>query len=638
MPQINFSNLDFDQIKSTIKDYLRADSNFTDFDYEGSNLSTLIDILAYNTYLNSFNANMIANEVFIDSATLRENVVSLARNIGYIPRSISAAKANISFIVDITPYSVPPLTLTLKKGICAISNAFGLESYSFCIPEDITIPVKNNIGSFENVEIYEGTLITQTFTVNTSQYNQRFILNNSGIDTSTLRVSVQNSSGDITSNSYNLIDNIGSIDKNSRIFLLQEIEDQRYELIFGDGNFGKKLDNGNVITVTYIVTKGKSANGISLFNFAGKIIDNNGNTISLGISNLTTLNGSLGGDDIESISSIRNYAPRTFAAQNRAVTASDYETIIPKIFPEAEAVSVFGGEDLDPPQYGKVLITIKPRNYNYISDITKRKIISEIKKYSVAGIIPQIIDLKYVFVEIKSSVYYNANLTNSVSDLKTKIISTLTSFARSSDLNKFGSRLKYSKLLKVIDDVDPSITSNITTIKMRRDLRAALNSFADYEICFGNPFHLKYDKSGKKTPFNIKSTSFKVSGINGDVYLSDYPDQGGTKGTLFLFKKTSDNDYEIVRNNIGIVDYSKGEIILNILNIVDTEIKIPENIIQIEAIPESNDVIGLQDLFLQIDIDSLNIDMISDTISSGSDTSGYSYIRTTSFSNGPISR
>jgi hypothetical protein len=638
MPQINFSNLDFDQIKSTIKDYLRADSNFTDFDYEGSNLSTLIDILAYNTYLNSFNANMIANEVFIDSATLRENVVSLARNIGYIPRSISAAKANISFIVDITPYSVPPLTLTLKKGICAISNAFGLESYSFCIPEDITIPVKNNIGSFENVEIYEGTLITQTFTVNTSQYNQRFILNTSGIDTSTLRVSVQNSSGDITSNSYNLIDNIGSIDKNSRIFLLQEIEDQRYELIFGDGNFGKKLDNGNVITVTYIVTKGKSANGISLFNFAGKIIDNNGNTISLGISNLTTLNGSLGGDDIESISSIRNYAPRTFAAQNRAVTASDYETIIPKIFPEAEAVSVFGGEDLDPPQYGKVLITIKPRNYNYISDITKRKIISEIKKYSVAGIIPQIIDLKYVFVEIKSSVYYNANLTNSVSDLKTKIISTLTSFARSSDLNKFGSRLKYSKLLKVIDDVDPSITSNITTIKMRRDLRAALNSFADYEICFGNPFHLKYDKSGKKTPFNIKSTSFKVSGINGDVYLSDYPDQGGTKGTLFLFKKTSDNDYEIVRNNIGIVDYSKGEIILNILNIVDTEIKIPENIIQIEAIPESNDVIGLQDLFLQIDIDSLNIDMISDTISSGSDTSGYSYIRTTSFSNGPISR
>lgn len=638
MPQINFSNLDFDQIKSTIKDYLRADSNFTDFDYEGSNLSTLIDILAYNTYLNSFNANMIANEVFIDSATLRENVVSLARNIGYIPRSISAAKANISFNVDTTPYSIPPLTLTLKKGICATSNAFGTESYSFCIPEDVTVPVTNNLASFDNIQIYEGTLITQTFTVNTSQYNQRFILNNSGIDTSTLRVTVQNSSGDIVKNNYNLIDNIGLTNGESKIFLLQEIEDQRYELIFGDGNFGKKLENGNIITATYIVTNGKSANGISILNFAGKIVDNNGNTISLGISNITTINSSSGGDDIESVASIRNYAPRSFAAQNRAVTASDYEAIVPKVFPETEAVSVFGGEDLDPPQYGKVLITIKPRNYNYISDITKRKIISELKKYSVAGIIPQIIDLKYVFVEITSAVYYNSNLTKSVDELKTKIISTLTSFARSTDLNKFGSRLKYSKLLKVIDDVDPAITSNITTIKMRRDLRAVTNSFADYEICFGNPFHLKFDKSGKRTPFNIKSTAFKVSGISGDVYLSDYPNQNGINGTIFLFRKTSDNDYEIVRNNAGLVDYSKGEIILNILNIVDTEIKNPENLIQIEAIPESNDVIGLQDLFLQIDADSLNIQMISDTISSGSDTSGSSYIRTTSFSNGPISR
>ena len=638
MPQINFSNLDFDQIKSTIKDYLRADSNFTDFDYEGSNLSTIVDILAYNSYLNSFNANMVANEVFIDSATLRENVVSLARNIGYIPRSISSSKANISFLVDTSPYLVQPLSLTLKAGVCAVSNSFGVESYSFCIPEDITVPVNNSLASFSDVEIYEGTLTTQTFTVNTSLYDQRFVLDNPGIDTSTIRVYVQNSSSDTIKKTYRKVDNIGNIGSTSEVYLLQEIEDQRYEIIFGDGIFGKKLSNGNVVTISYVVCKGKSANGIGLFNFSGKIIDNNGSVASLGISNLTTLSTSSGGDDIESVSSIRNYAPKSYAAQNRAVTSSDYETIIPKVFPETEAVTVFGGEELSPPQYGRVFVSIKPRNYNYISDITKRKIEKELKKYSVAGISAKIIDLKYLFVEISSSIYYNSNLTTSIEDLKTKVVSTINSFARSSDLNQFGSKFKYSKFLKLIDEVDPAITSNITVLKVRRDLRAYLNTFVDYEICFGNEFHLKYDKTGNRTPFNIKSTAFKLNNIAGDLYLSDYPDQDGLKGTIFIFRKTSDTEYQVVKSNAGTVDYAKGEIILNSLNIVDTEIKNPESTIQIEAIPESNDVIGLQDLFLQIDTDKINVQMVEDTMTSGSDTSGYSYIRTSSFSNGPISR
>ena len=638
MPQINFSNLDFDQIKSTIKDYLRADSNFTDFDYEGSNLSTIVDILAYNSYLNSFNANMVANEVFIDSATLRENVVSLARNIGYIPRSISSSKANISFLVDTSPYLVQPLSLTLKAGVCAVSNSFGVESYSFCIPEDITVPVNNSLASFSDVEIYEGTLTTQTFTVNTSLYNQRFVLDNPGIDTSTIRVYVQNSSSDTIKKTYRKVDNIGNIGSTSEVYLLQEIEDQRYEIIFGDGIFGKKLSNGNVVTISYVVCKGKSANGIGLFNFSGKIIDNNGSVASLGISNLTTLSTSSGGDDIESVSSIRNYAPKSYAAQNRAVTSSDYETIIPKVFPETEAVTVFGGEELSPPQYGRVFVSIKPRNYNYISDITKRKIEKELKKYSVAGISAKIIDLKYLFVEISSSIYYNSNLTTSIEDLKTKVVSTINSFARSSDLNQFGSKFKYSKFLKLIDEVDPAITSNITVLKVRRDLRAYLNTFADYEICFGNEFHLKYDKTGNRTPFNIKSTAFKLNNITGDLYLSDYPNQDGLTGTIFIFRKTSDTEYQVVKSNAGTVDYAKGEIILNSLNIVDTEIKNPESTIQIEAIPESNDVIGLQDLFLQIDTDKINVQMVEDTMTSGSDTSGYSYIRTSSFSNGPISR
>jgi len=638
MPQINFSNLDFDQIKSNIKDYLRADSNFTDFDYEGSNLSTLIDILAYNTYLNSFNANMIANEVFIDSATLRENVVSLARNIGYIPRSIAAAKAEISFRVDTSSYFVPPSTITLKKGPVVTSTNFGSESYVFCTTEDVTIPVKNNIASFENIPIYEGTFITQTFTVNNSQYNQRYILNNSGIDTSTIKVTVANSLTDPSSNTYNLVDTITKVSSSSKIFLLQEIEDERYEILFGDGVFGKKLENRNIITVTYVVTSGKAANGISVFNFSGKLVDNNGQTISIGIANVITNSSSAGGDNIESTNSIRKYAPRIYSSQNRAVTASDYETLVAKIFPETDAVTAFGGEDLTPPQYGKVFLAIKPRGYNYISDISKRKIIKDLKKYSVAGILPEIIDLKYLFVEVTSSVYYNSNLTKSIEDLKTNVISSLTTFANSSDVNRFGSRLKYSKLLKIIDEVDIAITSNITKIKMRRDLRPAIGVFSDYEICFGNPFHLKYDASGQKTSFNIKSTGFQVNGIAGDIYLSDIPEQNGLTGSIFLFRKTSDFGYEIVKNNAGKVDYSKGEIILNALNIVGTELKTPESIIEIESIPDSNDVIGLQDLFLQIDVNSFNINLIPDTISSESDTSGYSYTRTSSYSNGTISR
>jgi len=638
MPQINFSNLDFDQIKSNIKDYLRADSNFTDFDYEGSNLSTLIDILAYNTYLNSFNANMIANEVFIDSATLRENVVSLARNIGYIPRSVSAAKAEISFRVDTSSYYIPPRTITLKKGPVVTSSSFGSESYVFCATEDVTIPVKNNLASFENVLVYEGTFITQTFTVNNSQYDQRYILTNNGIDTSTIKVNVANSITDPSSSTFNLVDTITNVSSSSKVFLLQEIEDERYEVLFGDGVFGKKLENGNIITVTYVVTSGKVANGISVFNFSGKLVDNNGQTVSIGIANVITNLSSAGGDDIESTNSIRKYAPRIYSAQNRAVTATDYETLVAKVFPEADAVTAFGGEDLTPPQYGKVFLAIKPRGYNYISDISKRKIIKDLKKYSVAGILPEILDLKYLFVEITSSVYYNSNLTKSVEDLKTNIISSLTSFANSSDVNRFGSKLKYSKLLKIIDEVDIAITSNITKIKMRRDLRPIIGAFSDYEICFGNPFHLKYDSSGQKTSFNIKSTAFQVNGIPGDVYLSDIPDQNGLTGSIFLFRKKSDFGYEIVKNNAGRIDYSKGEIILNALNIVGAEIKSPENIIEIEAIPDSNDVIGLQDLFLQIDVNSFNINLIPDTISSQSDTSGYSYTRTSSYSNGTISR
>ena len=363
MALVNFTNLDFDQIRTSIRDYLRSNSNFTDYDFEGSNLSTLIDVLAYNTYISSYNANMISNEIFIDGATLRENVVSLARNIGYLPRSRTAAKASISFFVDTTNFIPEPITLTLKKGVvCTSSNTFGSESYSFVLPSDVTVPVVNGIALFEDIQIYEGTFLTTNFIVESENPAppQRYILDNASIDTSLISVSVKDTQSSTTSRKFAFSNSLLAVTSSSRVFFLQEVEDQRCELIFGDGVFGEKLQPLNYIEVSYIITNGENGNGVSSFIFNGRILDNNNRTITSGISQVTTNISSQGGKEIESIESIKKYAPRFYAAQNRAVTASDYETLIPKIYPETQSVSVFGGEDLDPPQYGKVFITIKP--------------------------------------------------------------------------------------------------------------------------------------------------------------------------------------------------------------------------------------------------------------------------------------
>ncbi|MGA0049347.1 MAG: hypothetical protein ACO3GY_09065, partial [Flavobacteriaceae bacterium] len=411
MALVNFTNLDFDQIKTSIRDYLRSNSNFTDYDFEGSNLSVIIDVLAYNTYISSYNANMVSNEVFIDSATLRENVVSIARSIGYTPRSRTASKASISFFVDTVASLAPqkPLTLTLKKGIVATSSgSFGSENYVYSIPDDITVPVINGIAEFNDISIYEGTYITETFTVDSLNPNQKYILNNANIDSSLIRVDVRDGSLG-PRKKYIQASNILDINSESRTFFIQEIEDQRYELIFGDGIFGKKLTNQNIVEAFYIITSGEAANGVSSFLFNGTILDNYGFDITNGISLLTTNISATGGKEIESIDSIKKYSTRIYAAQNRAVTSNDYEAIIPQIYPEAESVSSFGGEDLDPPQYGKVFITIKPKGGFFVSNGVKDNIKSMLKKYSVAGIVPEILDLKYLAIEIDTTVYYNNN-------------------------------------------------------------------------------------------------------------------------------------------------------------------------------------------------------------------------------------
>jgi len=638
MPLVNFANLDFDQIKESIKDYLRTNSNFTDYDFEGSNLSTIIDTLAYNTYITSYNANMVSNEVFIDSATLRENVVSLARNIGYVPRSRKSSVANVSFVVNAS--GTTAVALTLKAGAVLTSRSTQSDrnrNYIFSIPNDVTVPVGSDGFARFTIDVYEGTFITQTFTVDTGNPQQKFTLPNSGIDSDTLSVIVKDTELSTVSRKFELFDSLFDVTKDTRCYFIHEINQERYELLFGDGIFGVKLDNNNFVQATYIVSNGSAANNINNFTYIGNIVDNNGSSVSQGVSIVSTNVPSYGGKEIESVESIKKYAPQIYASQNRAVTAADYEALVPQIYPEAESVSAFGGEDLNPPEFGKVFISIKPYNGVFLSTAIKQNLQQHIKKYTVAGIRPEIIDLKYLYVEADVEAYYNPNKAPSGSFVQNLVTQNIAKYADSSELNQFGARFKYSKFQKVVDSSNESMTSNITTIKMRRDMQARLNTFAEYELCFGNRFHVKnhghspvYD--GTLLGYNIRSTGFTVSGISGTVYLGDRPTGNLQQGTVFLFKLNSPTEPIIVKQNVGTIDYMKGEIRLNPINIISTQVNKNSPIVEVSANPFSNDVIGLQDLFLQLDVNNTTVSAVSDNISSGNDVSGTNYIVSSSYS------
>ena len=638
MPFTKFTNLDFDQIKTSIKDYLRANSDFTDFDFDGSNFSVLIDTLAYNTYITAFNSNMIVNESFLDSATLRENVVSLARNIGYVPRSRTAAKAEVTFSVSTT--STSP-TMTLQAGLVAVGSVNDT-SYVFSTPESITTTINNGIATFGTtanpVAIYQGTYLTKSFVVDGS-LDQRFTLDNPYIDTSTINVYVRGVSDSGLGREYKKIDNILNVKSTSETYLIQEIQDERYELLFGDGIFGKKLENNSVITVSYIVTDGKEGNGPSVFSFSGSFTGSATEIITPTVTpNINTVIAASNGGDIESLDSVKYFAPRLYSAQYRAVTARDYESIIQQIYPNTETVSIVGGEELDPPEFGTVSITIKPKNGDYVSDYDKQKILSDLKSYSLTGINQKILDLKVLYVELDSYIYYNSSQVTNVNDLRTDVVQSLTKYADSGDINKFGGRFKYSKVLNVIDNIDEAITSNITKVRIRRNLRALTNTFAQYELCYGNKFNINPD--GK----NLKSTGFTVPGETSLVYLSDVPNKdingkldGSGKGKIAIIKKDLINgENVVVVSSAGTVDYVKGEVILTTINITSTEK--PNDIIEIQAFPDSNDVIGVTDLYLNLNIPSSSINMVKDTISSGEQISGIGFKVTSSYTNGELIR
>jgi hypothetical protein len=569
---------------------------------------------------------MAVNESFIDSATLRENVVSLARNIGYVPRSKRASRAKVSFSVNTT--GLNSKTVTLKAGIVAL-GAVENGNYIFSIPDDIKVVVDNNgYANFTGIDVYEGSYLTKTYTVDNSQPNQKYTIPNTGADSSTIRVKV---SGVITEK-YDFYSNIFQVDKNSKIFLVQEIDDEKYEILFGDDIIGRKPISGSTIFISYIVTNGKNANGAANFTFSGILTDNNDTSITNNISLLTTIQSSENGDDIETIDSIKYLGPRVYASQYRAVTANDYRGLIPYIYPNIDTVTAYGGDELDPPEYGKVFISIKPKNGKYLSQITKDSIKKDLKQYSIAGIKPEIIDLKYMYIELNTTVYYNSSITTDPNNLQLRVIKSLESYSNSTELNSFGGRFKYSKVSSLIDNTSTSITSNITKIKIRRDLQPEFNKLATYEICFGNQFHIKKLNSDGRG-YNIKSTGFTVKDVSETLYMSDVPLTDET-GIIFFFKIVDGVPF-VVNNNAGTVNYTKGEIKLTVIIFTSS---VSTSGIEIEATPESNDVLALKDIYLELDTTKLNVSMLEDVIASGENTSATQYAVTSSYLNGNYTR
>ena len=588
MPYTQVSNLDFEDIKTSLKEYMRAQSEFTDYDFDGSALSTLIDTLAYNTYYTAFNTNMVVNELFIDSATLRDNVVAIAKQLGYRPKSATAPTAYVSFTAT---YGNPTTDteLILKKGTGFISS-FDNNVYQYVVTDDVKAQVISNVATFTNVEVKEGTQLVNTFTVNTALKSQRFILDNQNIDTNTISVKVFPTGGSF-SEPYLVADNILGVDGTSKVFFLDEIEDERYEILMGDGVLGKKLENNARIEVSYLTTAGPESNGVRTFVFSGVLENPNGVSPTSFTTSITSTVASAGGEEIESTSKIKYTAPKAYGTQDRAVTAQDYEAIVRQVYPATSDIVIFGGEDQDPPEYGKVFIALKPKDASYLTSLTKNDIVEKLKKYVVASVEPKLIDPSILYVEMMSKIYYNSLSTDQTpSQIRDKVIGGVQSYLDTSDTEKFNGKFRYSKMVGVIDDVDKSINSNLTSVTMRKDFYPSLNSTFYYEVCFQNAFDKDCDDPV------LSSTGFRVTEYpNFDVYVED------RNSKIVLYRLDSVTGEKVVLDSdIGDIDYEKGELKMYALTIIKGSFF--DNRISLRVKPLSNDIKAMREVYLDVDV------------------------------------
>ena len=600
MPYTQVANLDFADIKAALKDYMRAQSDFTDYDFEGSAITTFLDVLAYNTYYTAFNTNMVVNEMFLDSATLRDNVVSLAKQIGYRPRSATAPKATVNLTVDYQGTGITPDTLVLKQGTGFVTN-FDDTLYQYVVIEDQEAPLVNNAAIYEGIDIYQGTLLTQSYTINTALKNQRFIINNVGTDVSSIRIKVYKQQGDTSFLTFSSAENILNLDGTSEVYFVEEIEDENYEIFFGDGVFGKKLDNGSFVEITYLTTSADTTNGAKTFNFSGLIHDklNPSNSFPYGTS-VTLVNASTGGANPESVSSIKKQAPKSFATQDRAVTADDYISIIKKVYASISDIITFGGEEDNPPEFGKVKIAIKPVNASTISSYTKNEIVKALKNYSVASVTPVIVDPSILYIELNSTVSFKTSKTTlSKAEIQSKVIKAVEDYIASAETEKFNGKFRHSRFASVIDGADSSISSNITNVTLRKDFYPILNSTYYYELCFVNEFKDSCDTSV------MKSTGFVVSEYPSfTVYLED-----DTFGKIDLYRLNSLTGEKVyLKKGVGDIDYTHGEIKLYDLTIIKGSFN--DNKIEIRVEPASRDVDAVRELYLDVDISKSNFSAV----------------------------
>ena len=588
MPYTQVSNLDFNQIKTSLKEYMRAQSDFTDYDFEGSTLSVLLDTLAYNTYYTAFNTNMVVNELFIDSATLRDNVVALAKQLGYRPKSVTSPTAYVSFTVTYTN-TTNDTELILKKGT-GFTATYDNNIYNYVVLDNVKAQVANGIATFTDVAVNEGTQLTNTFVINSASKSQRFILDNKNIDTNSIRVKVFPTGGSFNE-PYLVADNILGVDGTSKVFFLDEIEDERYEILMGDGVLGKKLENNARIEVSYLITSGPESNGVRTFVFSG-VLENPNNVSPPSFS--VTINSTVaaaGGEEIESTAKIKYTAPKAYGTQERAVTADDYEAIVRKVYPATSDIIIFGGEDQEPPQYGKVFIVLKPTDASYLTSLTKNKIVADLKKYVVASVEPQIVDPSILYVEMNSKIYYNSLITDQTpTQIRDKVIGSIQSYIDTSDTEKFNGKFRYSKFVGVIDDADKSINSNLTSLTMRKDFYPSLNSTFYYEVCFQNSFDEDCDDPV------LSSTAFRVTEYpNFDVYVED------RSGKIVLYRLDSVTGEKVVLDNdIGDIDYVRGE--LKMYNLTIIKGSFFDNRISVRVKPLSNDIKAMREVYLDVDV------------------------------------
>ena len=614
--KLSVSELDFDNIKINLKTFLQNQSEFQDYDFEGSGFAILLDLLAYNTHYLGFNANMLANEMYLDSADIRKNIVSIAKMLGYTPTSAKSPSATIDVLLN----NATGASVTMDKGTVFTSSVNGI-SYQFVTNASHTISPVEGVYKFSSIPVFEGTLVNFKYTVNSSDPDQKFIIPSVNADTTTLKIQVQNSSTDTTTSTYTLASGLTSLDNTSKVYFLQESDEGKFEVYFGDGVIGNALSNGNIVIMEYIVSNKTEANGASSFDLSGSI-----DTFS--DVAITTVSNAQGGSEAQTKESIRYNAPLQYSAQDRAVTTSDYETKVLELYPNAQSVSAWGGEDDETPIYGVVKIAIKAASGSTLTDATKNDIVTRLRKFNVASVRPEIVDPETTSILLTSTVKYDEkSTTKTATTLKSEVISSLTNYDTNT-LQKFDSVFRYSKVIQLIDDTDSSILSNITTLKIRKNFTPTIDSSTRYDVYFRNGLYNPHSGHNSSSGGILESTGFKVEGDTTNIYFLDDDGQGNVRRFYFVGAVRT-----YVNSTQGTIDYSTGHVTINSLNVsvIENIRGAASTVIELTVQPSSNDVVPVRDQILEIDTANSSITVQADTFVGGSADAGVGYTTTSSY-------